>query len=52
MEQIQLNIIDLADNKLEFRTNNISEKFHYLLNNIISHTHPIISYFLINIKYY
>ena len=38
--------IELADNKLKFRTNNLAEKFHYLLNNIISHTHPKISYFL------
>ena len=42
--------INLGDKKLEFRTNNIAEKFHYLLNNIISHTHQKISYFFYKYK--
>ena len=37
--------MDLADNKLEFRADNIAKKFHYLLNNKISHTHTKISYY-------
>jgi hypothetical protein len=37
--------LDLPDNKLNIRTNNIAEGFNLKLNRIIDHIHPKMSYF-------
>ena len=49
--------LDLTDNKLNIRTNNIAEGFNLKLNRIIDHIHPKMSYFcekykLLIIEYY
>ena len=41
-----LNFCELYDNKLNFRTNNIVEHFHYILNNTIENYRPKLPFFL------
>ena len=40
------NYVELTDNFLKFRTDNTVEGFHCLLNKVIIHYRPKISYFL------
>ena len=41
-----LDFRSIADNTLEFSTNNTAERFKYILNNCVKHYHPKLSYFI------